>query len=80
MFKRVDPLITDADIATRCYNERTGEGKSLAGTAGTHTRAQAKAACEGEGTGWRLPRNEDEAGKACGTGYGFDANYVWIEA
>lgn len=77
MFKRVDPLVADPETATRCYNERTGEGKSLAGTVGLHNRAQAQSACEAEGDSWRLPSNEDEAGKACGTGHGLDANYVW---
>jgi hypothetical protein len=77
MFKRVDPLVTDAETATRCYNERTGEGMSLDGTTGVHNRAQAQSACAAQGDAWRLPSNEDEVGKACGTGYGLDANYVW---
>lgn len=82
MFKRISPSNadrSDAQIGTRCYNPNTNTGKSVPGTLGTTSYAQAKRTCEAQGAGWRLPRTIDEVGKACGTGHGLDASYVWMD-
>lgn len=75
MYKQIDPYTTDPETATRCYNPLTGEGVSVENSLGNHTLSQARAACEA--IGMRVPLDVDEVGAACGTGFGYDASYVW---
>ena len=80
MYKTVTPTASDAQVATRCYNEITVRGMSVGSTLGQNNYAQAQQTCESQGTGWRLPRTIDEAGKACGTGFGYDDAFVWMDS
>jgi len=82
MFKRLTPSesrSSDPQIATRCYNELSNTGMSVNNTLGRENYEQAKNTCESQGAGWRLPKTMDEAGKTCGTGFGYDDAFVWMD-
>ena len=74
---------TDAETAVRCYTDTpTGSGYQVYSVPGSigKTYTEAKQLCqdlEQDGTNdWRLPQNLEEVGAACGSGMGYDGNYI----
>ena len=77
---------TDAETAVRCYTDTpTGSGYQVYSVPGSigKTYTEAKQLCqdlEQDGTNdWRLPQNLEEVGAACGSGMGYDGNYIWMD-
>tara|TARA_B100001250_G_scaffold411771_1_gene441208 strand:+ start:334 stop:1908 length:1575 start_codon:yes stop_codon:yes gene_type:complete len=77
---------TDAETAVRCYTDTpTGSGYQVYSVPGSISKSytEAKQLCqdlEQDGTNdWRLPQNLEEVGAACGSGMGYDGNYIWMD-
>ena len=77
---------TDAETAVRCYTDTpTTSGDKVYSVPGSIGKSytEAKQICQNldqDGSvDWRLPQNLDEVGAACGSGMGYDGNYIWMD-
>eukprot|EP00976_Prorocentrum_cordatum_P104711 1194003-Prorocentrum_minimum.AAC.1 len=70
------------ESAVRCFSDRLGIGASVPNQTSVDYQT-ASAVCDAfvlDGNNdWRLPRTVNEVGSACGTGYGYDANIIWMD-